>query len=57
MDEILGGEQGLSGTVGGDPREAAALLSGLPGSVAAAISKELTSRGVDGERVLFCDYL
>ena len=57
VESIFGREQGLMGTVGGDPRDAAVLMSGLPGSVAAAVSRRMTAEGIERERVLICDYV
>ena len=48
--------QGLMGAVGGDPRDCTVLVSGLPGDVAASLTKRLSAEGVSGERVLFCDF-
>lgn len=44
------------GAVGGDPRDCTVLVSGLPGRTAAELSKQLTTGGVDGERILFCEF-
>ena len=50
-------QNGLTGTLGGsDPRQCAVLLAGLPGEVAAAMSRRLAIEGVERERILFCDY-
>lgn len=54
---VFGGEEGLAGALGGDPRECAILMSGLPGSVVAAITRRLTLEGVTRERILFCDFM
>ena len=54
--EAIATKQGLTGMIGGAPSNATVLMSGLPGSIAAAVSRELTSQGVERERVLFCDY-
>ena len=51
----LANDDGEAGV--GDLREAALLLSGLPGSASAAITRELTLKGMSRERILFCDYL
>ena len=56
LTAIFGHTNGLQGTVGGDPREAAVLMSGLPGPVTAVLSRKLTVAGVERERILFCDY-
>ncbi|BDA47799.1 hypothetical protein COCOBI_11-0560 [Coccomyxa sp. Obi] len=53
---VLGGQQGLMGAVGGDPRDCTVLVAGLPGDAAAALSRALTAEGVAGERILFCDF-
>ena len=53
---IFDGPQGLMGAVGGDPRDCTVLVSGLPGRTAAELSKQLTAGGVDGERILFCEF-
>ena len=54
---IFGGDQGLAGALGGDPKECAVLMSGLPGSVVAAITRRFTLEGVTRERILFCDFM
>ena len=46
----------MMGAVGGDPRDCTVLVSGLPGRTAAELSKQLTAGGVDGERILFCEF-
>lgn len=57
LEREIFGEQGLGGTVeGSDPRECAVLLAGLPGEVAAALSRRLAIDGVSRERISFCDY-
>jgi hypothetical protein len=48
---------GLQGALGGAPQEATALLAGLPGKVASAVSRELSYKGVPRERLLFVDFL
>jgi hypothetical protein len=48
---------GLEGALGGAPQEATALLAGLPGKVASAVSRELSFKGVPRERLLFVDFL
>jgi hypothetical protein len=48
---------GLEGALGGAPQEATALLAGLPGKVASAVSRELSYKGVPRERLLFVDFL
>lgn len=53
---VFGASGGLAATVGGAPKEAAVLVSGLPGDVAAWLTKRLTSEGVDGERIMYNDY-
>ena len=52
-----GGEHGLRGLLGCEPRDAAVLMSGVPGELAAAITRRLTQAGLPGERVMFCEYL
>lgn len=56
QNAIFGGEQGLQGAVGADPRAAAVLMSGVPGEVAAAITRRLTTAGIDRSRIMFTDY-
>ncbi|GAB4816983.1 hypothetical protein N2152v2_004029 [Parachlorella kessleri] len=51
------GEHGLRGLLGCEPRDAAVLMSGVPGELAAQITRRLTQAGVPGERVMFCEYL
>jgi hypothetical protein len=54
---LFGGERGLVGALGGaDPREAAVVMSGVPGDVAAHLTGRLTHGGVQSERLLFCDF-
>ncbi|KAK9802950.1 hypothetical protein WJX72_006330 [[Myrmecia] bisecta] len=55
-EAIFGAEAGLAATMGGNPRECAVLLSGLPGDVAAGITRRLGIEGVAKERILFCDF-
>ena len=54
---IFGSKQGLMGSLGGDPRDCAVLISGLPGSVTAALTRRLTLEGITRERILFCDFI
>lgn len=54
---IFGSEQGLMGSFGGDPRDCAVLMSGLPGPVSATLSRRLTLEGITRERILFCDFV
>ena len=54
---IFGHPQGLMGILGGDPRDCAVLMSGLPGPVTASLTRLLTLDGVTRERVLFCDFI
>ena len=54
---IFGSEQGLMGSLGGDPRDCAVLMSGLPGSVTATLTRRLTLEGITQERILFCDFI
>ncbi len=49
-------EHGLAGMTQNNVKEAALLLSGLPGPVVSAVSRELTREGIERERVMFCDY-
>jgi hypothetical protein len=54
---LFGGERGLVGALGGaDPRDAAVVMSGVPGDVAAHLTRRLTHGGVQSERLLFCDF-
>ena len=55
-EAIFNGSGGLHGAVGGDPRDAAVLIGGLPGDATAALTRRLTSEGIERERVLFCDF-
>jgi hypothetical protein len=32
------------------------LMSGVSGDLAAQLTKRLSSKGVEGERILFCDF-
>ena len=54
---IFGNEQGLMGSLAGDPRDCAVLMSGLPGSVTAVLTRRLTLEGITRERILFCDFI
>jgi hypothetical protein len=49
-------EHGLEGAIGCKPADCTVLLAGLSGSVASAVAKELTFKGVSWERLLFADY-
>lgn len=53
--EIFHREHGIHGTLGGDPREAAVMMAGLPGDVAGHLTKKLTQAGVH-EWCLFADF-
>lgn len=54
---LFGHHGGLKSVLGGnDPSEAAVVLSGVPGEVAAPLSRKLTQNGVLSERLLVCDY-
>jgi ferredoxin-NADP reductase len=54
---LFGGERGFVGALGGgDPGEAAVAMCGLPGDVAAHLTRRFTRAGVASERLLFCDY-
>lgn len=55
LEAIIEG-QGLSSMTAGKAEEAALLLSGLPGQVATAVSRHLTTEGFERERVMFCEY-
>jgi hypothetical protein len=56
-EALFGGVGGLKGALNnGDPHEAAVVLSGVPGDVAAALTRKLTQAGVSSERLLVCDY-
>ncbi|KAK9839211.1 hypothetical protein WJX81_001667 [Elliptochloris bilobata] len=55
-EAIFDGNGGLHGAVGGDPHNAAVLISGLPGDATAALTRRLTSEGIKGERILFCEF-
>ena len=52
----IGEGGGLEGMTKGDPGQAALLMSGLPGPVTAAVSRQLTLSGIERERVIFCEY-
>lgn len=54
---VFGDEQGFMGSLGGDPRDCAVLISGLPGPVTATLTRRLTLEGITRERVLFCDFI
>ncbi len=54
---VFGDEQGLMGSLGGDPRDCAVLISGLPGPVTATLTRRLTLEGITRERILFCDFI
>ncbi len=54
---IFGDPQCLMGLLGGDPRDCAVLISGLPGPVTATLTRRLTLDGVTRERILFCDFI
>ena len=61
LDEALfrpehGGLAGALAVGGADPRRAAVLLAGVPGELAAALTRRLTHAGVSSERILVCDY-
>ena len=57
LEREIFGERGLTGTLeGSDPQECAVLMAGLPGEVAAAMSRRLAIDGVSRERILFCDF-
>ena len=57
LQRALFQEHGLSGVLGAAaPRDAAVLLSGLEGELAAHLTRELTRHGVDSERIMVCDY-
>lgn len=54
---LFGGERGLLGALGGgSPSEAVVVMSGVPGDVAAHMTRRLTHAGVQSERLLFCDF-
>ena len=56
-EAVFGGERGLVGALrGGDPNEAAVVMSGVPGDVAAHLTRRFTHAGVSSERLLFCDF-
>lgn len=57
LEREIFGDQGLRETLeGSDPRECAVLFAGLPGEVAAALSRRLAIDGVSRERILFCEF-
>jgi hypothetical protein len=47
---------GLEGAIGGRPAETTVLLAGLSGDVASSVAKELVFKGVQWERLLFCEF-
>ena len=47
---------GLAGLTGSNVKEAALLLSGLPGDIVSEVSRELTREGIERERIMFCEY-
>ena len=54
---VFGHHMGIKGVLGGNnPSEAAVVLSGVPGEVAAILSRKLTQSGISSERLLVCDY-
>ena len=54
---LFGGEKGLVGALSnGSPSEAVVVMSGVPGEVAAHMTRRLTHAGVQSERLLFCDF-
>lgn len=52
---LFHGEHGLVGAVGGDPEDVAVVFSGVPGDVAAHLTRKLTHAGVSSERLLVVD--
>lgn len=54
--EAIREEGGLDGITQGNIKEAALLLSGLPGGVVSEVSRELTREGIERERIMFCEY-
>lgn len=55
-EAMFHGPHGLVGAIGQRPEEAAVMLSGVPGDVAAHLTRKLTHAGVASERLLFCDF-
>lgn len=54
---LFRGEGGLAGVLGaGKAQEAAVLVSGLEGEMAAHLTRKLAQHGVPSENVMFCDY-
>lgn len=47
---------GLADMTGNNVKEAALLLSGLPGDIVSEASRELTLDGIERERIMFCEY-
>jgi hypothetical protein len=50
-------EHGLRSVLGCDPRDAVVLMSGVPGDVAAHLTRKFTHAGVAGDKILYCDYM
>jgi hypothetical protein len=54
---LFRGPGGLQGLLGGaKPADAAVLLSGLEGELAASLTRKLTQHGFSSERVMVCEY-
>ncbi|CAG9461107.1 unnamed protein product [Pedinophyceae sp. YPF-701] len=53
---LFGGEKGLEGCLGCPPYNAAVLLAGVPGPVAAQLQHRLVAAGVQRERIMFCEF-
>lgn len=56
LQQALFESPGLSAVVGGDPAECSVLLAGVSGEVASIVCRDLASRRVARERMLFCDF-
>lgn len=50
------GEHGVRSLLGDRVGDAVVLISGVPGDVAAELTRKLTQAGISSERVLFCDF-
>lgn len=53
---LFQGQHGLTGVLGGSTRDAAVLMSGLEGELAAHLTRKLAQHGVASENIMFCDY-
>lgn len=54
---IFESQGGVAGVLGPRAKEASVLMSGLPGDIAAHLTRKLTHEGIPSERLLLCEYL